>query len=86
MKSVAEEEGPDSQTNPQFADTSNSEKGATKIVESTPTSATIVTKTASLSGQIEDVSNSDAISDEYNHNNENKLMISIPNIDLGVDN
>jgi hypothetical protein len=81
LKSVSEEESADPQTNPQFADSSNNEQGATKIVESTPTSATIVKKTASVSGPIEDVTNSDAVSDEYNHNMEDKLMISIPNID-----
>jgi hypothetical protein len=76
LKSVSEEESPDSQINPQFADSSKSEQGATKIVESTPTS---------ISAQIEDVTNSDAISDEYNHNMEDKFLISIPNIELGVD-
>ncbi|CAN5496422.1 hypothetical protein BH18THE2_BH18THE2_40020 [soil metagenome] len=86
LKSVASEgESRESQTYPQFADSSNSEQEATKIVESTPTSATIVKKTASISEHIEDVTNSNAISDEYNHNMEDKLMISIPNIELGVD-
>lgn len=70
LRSVSEEESQDSQINPQFADSSKGKQEATKIVESTPTS---------ISAQIEDVTNSDAISDE------DIFLISIPNIEIGVD-